>query len=70
MSREHFIFRRVLKLATPAQTSKTDSGMIKLREPLAIFKYPVPAPDTMFQIAASLTMVLAWMESVQYQSNC
>ena len=28
MSREHLLFRRVLKLATPPQTSKTDSEMI------------------------------------------
>ena len=28
MSREHLLFRRVLKLATPPQTSNTDSEMI------------------------------------------
>ena len=28
MSREHLLFRRVLKLATPPQISKTDSEMI------------------------------------------
>ena len=28
MSREHLLFRRILKLATPPQTSKTDSEMI------------------------------------------